>query len=175
MMEGFWVPFDASVQAMSGVTTRHVIEKLNVTLKDELFPALSEGHDTRQCPSCKTGRLSLKLCKAGAFIGCTGYPACKFVRQLDRSEKDDVSGRVGQHPDGRDIFFLFGPYGPFVQLGGAADKDSRRVAFPQVWNVQEHHICPFRPLICTVWLSHAASSTSCTNSSCRAWTPPRWT
>ena len=28
------------------------------------------------------GRLSLKLGRFGAFVGCTNYPECKFTRQL---------------------------------------------------------------------------------------------
>jgi DNA topoisomerase-1 len=41
----------------------------------------------RLCPTCGNGRLSLKLGKFGAFIGCSNYPECRYTRPLS------VSGR----------------------------------------------------------------------------------
>ncbi len=37
----------------------------------------------RACPTCHSGRLGLKLSsKTAAFIGCSNYPSCTFVRSL---------------------------------------------------------------------------------------------
>ena len=33
-------------------------------------PPRADGVDARQCPTCTSGQLSLKLGKYGAFIGC---------------------------------------------------------------------------------------------------------
>lgn len=35
----------------------------------------------RMCPSCG-GRLGLRLAKHGGFIGCSGFPACTYMRPL---------------------------------------------------------------------------------------------
>src|SRR5690606_39413013 len=32
--------------------------------------------------SCDDGRLSLRVGRFGAFVGCSNYPDCKFTRQL---------------------------------------------------------------------------------------------
>ncbi len=43
------------------------------------MPQCADGVDARQCPTCGTGQLSLKLGKFGAFIGCSNYPECRFT------------------------------------------------------------------------------------------------
>ena len=59
-----------------------MIDALNELLADHLFPPRADGGDPRECPSCKAGRLSLKLGRYGAFIGCSNYPECRYTRQL---------------------------------------------------------------------------------------------
>ena len=74
-----------------------VLEALNEILGPHVFPATSAGGDPRACPSCGNGRLSLKIGKFGAFIGCSNYPECHFTRQLaDGGEKTALLRRRGQ-------------------------------------------------------------------------------
>ena len=54
---------------------------LDEMLAPHIYPARADGTDPRQCPSCSAGRLSLKLGKFGAFLGCSNYPECRFTRQ----------------------------------------------------------------------------------------------
>ena len=68
----------------------------------------AEVERRRQCPACGTGRLGLKLSKRGGFIGCSGYPSCRYIRPLvvgtDSDEEGgaggvDVQRVLGEHPD----------------------------------------------------------------------------
>ena len=54
-------------------------------------------------PPAGTGRLSLKLGRFGAFIGCSNYPECRYTRRLgvdngDGSEADTGPKDLGQDP-----------------------------------------------------------------------------
>ena len=51
------------------------------------------GSDPRACPTCSGGRLTLKLSKFGAFIGCSNYPECRYTRAL--SSQADGSPDIG--------------------------------------------------------------------------------
>ena len=55
----------------------------------------ADGGDPRQCPTCGNGRLSLKLGKFGAFIGCSNYPECRFTRQLAVTGENGDGGELG--------------------------------------------------------------------------------
>ena len=58
-----------------------------------IFPVREDGGDPRQCQTCGTGQLSLKLGKFGAFIGCSNYPECKYTRQIGQA--DGVEAEAG--------------------------------------------------------------------------------
>src|SRR5262252_10640482 len=62
--------------------------------------AKADGGDPRQCPSCEGGRLSLKLGRFGAFIGCSNYPECRYTRALSAPEGGAEGGtkRLGLDP-----------------------------------------------------------------------------
>ena len=44
------------------------------------------------CPVCGAGRLSLKLGKFGAFIGCSNYPNCRYTRPLAIEGESEGAG-----------------------------------------------------------------------------------
>jgi DNA topoisomerase I len=48
-----------------------------------VYQAGVSAADARKCPSCRTGRLGLKLSRNGGFIGCSGYPTCGYSRPLE--------------------------------------------------------------------------------------------
>ena len=89
-------------------------------LSPHLFPAREDGADPRVCPTCGTGRLSLKLSKFGAFIGCSNYPECRYIRSLSASgEGADIgTKKLGEDPEtGLDVTVRSGRFGPYLQLG----------------------------------------------------------
>jgi DNA topoisomerase-1 len=78
---------------------------------------------------CGDGRLSLKLGKFGAFIGCSNYPSCQYTRPLVTNAADQgaLDGEstgpqlLGVDPaTGMPVTMRRGPYGPYIQLGPAA-------------------------------------------------------
>lgn len=87
------------------------------------------------CPKCGKP-LSKRLGKRGSFIGCTGYPECDFTRNLDGdTPASNEPINLGNDPaSGKEILLLNGPYGPYLQLGQAADdpkKKPKRVSIPK--------------------------------------------
>src|SRR5208282_38939 len=88
------------------------------------------GRDPRACPACGNGRLSLKLGKFGAFVGCSNYPSCQFTRPLvvangdEQQQEGESAGPrlLGTDPEtGLPVTVRRGPYGSYVQLGPRAD------------------------------------------------------
>ena len=94
MLRDFWTDFAANIAQASEISRSQVIDALNELLADHLFPARADGGDPRECPACKAGRLSLKLGKFGAFIGCSNYPECRYTRQLGANGDDAAAAAV---------------------------------------------------------------------------------
>ncbi len=88
VLRDFWRDFAVNIAQASEISRSEVIEALNELLADHLFPARADGGDPRECPACKAGKLSLKLGKFGAFIGCSNYPECRYTRQLGANGED---------------------------------------------------------------------------------------
>jgi DNA topoisomerase-1 len=105
-------------------------------LAPHLFPPRADGGDPRQCPNCAAGRLTLKLSKFGAFIGCSTYPECRYTRPL--SVSGDGSGEIGIKKLGEDpktgleVTLRSGRFGPYVQLGEAVEGEKpKRAGLPK--------------------------------------------
>ncbi len=127
-LRDFWTGFKAAVDDTKNLTITHVLDHLDAELGPHFFPITNETPDPRKCPSCETGRLSLKLGKFGAFIGCSNYPECKHTRPLvvqtqDAQDEAQAGAQLnepkilGTDPGtGRTISVRKGPYGPYVQI-----------------------------------------------------------
>src|SRR5712691_4958700 len=94
------------------------------------------GRDPRLCPGCGKGRLSLKLGRFGAFIGCSNYPECRYTRAFGAETEDEPGGTdmvLGSDPaSGQSVALKKGPYGHYLQLGeGENGNKPRRVALPR--------------------------------------------
>ncbi len=99
VLRDFWRDFTGAVDEIKDLRVGDVLEALNEILGPHIFPAREDGTDPRSCPSCKVGRLSLKISgKYGAFIGCGNYPECHFTRQLTDAGSDDGEAAT---PDGK--------------------------------------------------------------------------
>jgi DNA topoisomerase-1 len=97
---------------------------------------VEEGKDPRICPTCGTGKLSLKLGKFGAFIGCSNYPECRFTRQLGTNGEGanaDANGtKILGESDGDEISLRGGRFGQYLQRGEAKDGvKPPRVSIPK--------------------------------------------
>ena len=82
----FWKDFHAAVGEIGDLRVSQVLDALNDALGPVIFPPREDGTDPRVCPTCGTGRLSLKTSRYGAFIGCSNYPECRFTRPIATPE-----------------------------------------------------------------------------------------
>jgi len=138
VLRDFWREFIAAVNDIGDLRIAQVLEALNELLGPHIFPEPQDGGDPRACPSCTNGRLSLKVGKFGAFIGCSNYPECRYTRQLadTNSEKASLSGEakvLGADPEtGLEITLRIGRFGPYVQLGeGDGGEKPKRASIPK--------------------------------------------
>ncbi|MFN3514717.1 MAG: type I DNA topoisomerase [Phenylobacterium sp.] len=136
LLREFWQGFQAAVGEIAELRVTHVLDALNDALGPHIFPDRGDGTDPRACPTCGTGRLSLKTGRFGAFIGCSNYPECRFTRPIAQSEEDAAqeSGdrELGVDPvTGETVFLKAGRFGPYVQLG-EGDKP-KRASLPKAW------------------------------------------
>ncbi|MBF0324651.1 MAG: type I DNA topoisomerase [Alphaproteobacteria bacterium] len=128
VLEAFWRDFLGAVEGTKELRVSEVIETLDRELGPHFFPEQPGGHDPRLCPGCNSGRLSLKLGKFGAFIGCSSYPECRFTRPLTvgtdgdgAPEGGDTTRELGTDPATGEIITLRkGPYGWYAQRGDGA-------------------------------------------------------
>jgi DNA topoisomerase-1 len=136
LLREFWNQFHASVGEIAELRTGQVLEALNEALGPHIFPDRGEGTSPRACPACGDGKLSLKLGKFGAFIGCSNYPECRYTRQLggENGDGEAESGdrELGTDPvTGQKVWLKSGRFGPYVQLG-EGDKP-KRSSLPKGW------------------------------------------
>ncbi len=133
VLRAFWEPFKSSVDEVQRRRVSEVLEALNEALAPKLFPPRADGSDPRRCPLCGEGRLSLKLGRFGAFVGCSNYPACRYTRRLDGEEGDGAEARVdrllGVDPaTGEEVWVKDGRFGPYVQRGEG--EGAKRCSLP---------------------------------------------
>ncbi len=149
LLEGFWVKFANNVETVKPLQVSEVIEKIDEVLAHHLFPQTEDGKDPRVCPECGNGRLSIKLGKFGAFIGCSNYPECKYTKPLvdttDEENNDtpkikDVADLTLGEMNGMKVYLKKGPYGFYVQLGEdqtATTEKPKRAALPKGMTPEE--------------------------------------
>ena len=104
-----------------------------------MFPT----EESRVCPECKTGHLSLKVGRFGAFIGCSNYPKCSYTKPvatidaprdengqpIEEAPADKQVFELGKDADGADISVRKGPYGWYAQKG--TGKEAKRTSLPK--------------------------------------------
>jgi DNA topoisomerase I len=135
VLRDFWRDFSTAVEETKDLRVKEVLDALDRLLGPHFFRDGDDGRDPRLCPSCNAGRLGLRLGRFGAFIGCSNYPECRYTRPLIPIAGDDghavpADGFNGARVLGEDpatglpVSLRKGPYGHYVQLGGATDSDS---------------------------------------------------
>ncbi len=138
VLRDFWREFIAAVNDIGELRIAQVLEALNELLGPHIFPEPQDGGDPRACPSCGNGRLSLKVGRFGAFIGCSNYPECRYTRQIadTNGEKASLAGEakvLGTDPEtGFEVTLRTGRFGPYVQLGdGSGEEKPKRASIPK--------------------------------------------
>ena len=136
VLRTFWRDFSAAIDGTKELTISQVLAALDAELGRHFFPDNGSGRDPRLCPGCGAGRLSIKLGKFGAFIGCSDYPNCRYTRPLAlEGEAEEIAAAdtlLGTDPTtDLPIFLKKGPYGHYVQLGPDGEHKPKRVALPR--------------------------------------------
>lgn len=139
VLTDFWTHFDGTVKSVPP-KMGEILETVSKALEKQIFPT----PESRVCPECKTGQLSLHIGKFGAFIGCSNYPNCKHTKQfasitpppldengqvIDVPITENKSTILGKNAAGIDVILKKGPYGWYVQLGEG--KDAKRTGLPK--------------------------------------------
>ncbi|SDR39426.1 type I DNA topoisomerase [Pseudovibrio sp. Tun.PSC04-5.I4] len=155
VLRDFWNPFHEICDEVIKRSNTEVLDSLNESLKAHVFPVTEEGQDPRKCPTCETGRLSLKVSRYGAFVGCSNYnkdkkdgkvpdedpPHCGYTRQLVNGGGGgdaDADGTkvLGLDPvSGLEVSLRRGRFGPYVQLGEEAKP--KRSSLPKGWDAAD--------------------------------------
>ncbi|MCX5481007.1 type I DNA topoisomerase [Kaistia geumhonensis] len=150
VLREFWQQFSFDVSETKELRVAQVLDALNELLGPHIFPERADGGDPRACPACGNGKLSLKLGKFGAFIGCSNYPECRYTRQLAVAGEDSAPGEggedgaklgadgvrvLGKDPEtGLDVTLRSGRFGVYVQLGEGEGKEKpKRSSLPKGW------------------------------------------
>ncbi|EME70283.1 DNA topoisomerase I subunit omega [Paramagnetospirillum caucaseum] len=137
VLEVFWKDFSGAVDGTKDLRVGQVLDALDELLGPHFFPDDGSGHDPRSCPTCNAGRLSLKLGKFGAFIGCSAYPECRFTRPLTTGGEGEEEVREGPKDLGNDpesglpVTLRKGPYGHYVQLGDETTLKAEPAPVPE--------------------------------------------
>ena len=135
----FWKEFYPTIEAAKDLRISEVLNKINEILTPHIFPNNDGKKDPRLCHSCNEGILSIRTSRSGsAFIGCSNYPECKFVRPFavitDESiNQKSTEGAIGLDYRGIEIFLKSGRFGPYVQLGNSSEQNPKpkRTSIPK--------------------------------------------
>jgi DNA topoisomerase-1 len=138
VLRNFWREFSVAVDGTKDLTIGQVLSALDEGLGRHFFPDDGSGRDPRRCPVCDGGKLSLKLGRFGAFIGCSNYPNCRYTRALGMEENGEdkpaatPDTELGTDPaSGLPVAVKKGPYGNYIQLGGNNGDKPKRVSLPK--------------------------------------------
>ncbi|MBO9579320.1 MAG: type I DNA topoisomerase [Sphingobium sp.] len=137
VLEAFWRDFKPKTAEIMDKKPSEITADLDEFLAPMLFPEKADGSDSRLCPLCGTGRLSLRGGRFGAFIACSNYPECKYTRKFGQPGGTEGAGaegngtdEVGKHPDtGESIVRKAGRFGPYIEMGSG--KEAARSSIPK--------------------------------------------
>ena len=99
-------------------------ENLKKPVADELLD--------EECPRCSR-QLVKRLGRNGMFVGCSGFPECKFTRDLENAGNGEESNAVGEPcPDcGSGLVFKQGRFGRFIGCESYPDcRYTRQITEP---------------------------------------------
>jgi DNA topoisomerase-1 len=128
VLEDFWTGFIGAVNDIKELRITQVLDALNDLLEPHIFPARADGGDVRQCPQCSNGKLSLKVGRFGAFIGCSNYPECHYTRQMTPGAAGAQATKVlGIDPKTNlEVTLRGGRFGTYLQLGEEVKVPKRK-------------------------------------------------
>ena len=135
----FWTEFFPTIEAANDLRISEVLERINDILTPHIFPNTEGKEDPRLCQNCNNGKLSIRTSRSGsAFIGCSNYPTCKFIKPFGVISTDSFNEKTQEDPigtsdNGEEIYLKSGRFGPYVQLGNSSEKNPKpkRTSIPK--------------------------------------------
>ncbi len=121
-LRGFWSPFKQNVDDAMKEEYDNVTKTLNEKLAHVVFKTDSDGVLQNDCPTCKNGKLHLKLGKFGLFASCENYPECKHIFNPEGgsaggfAENSSVEATLLGEEGSKKYFLKKGPYGFYVEI-----------------------------------------------------------
>lgn len=110
VLNGFWGPFIQQVRAKEGLTR---MEATGAKTLDEV------------CPMCNAHKLVEKYGKRGRFIACSGFPECKYTRNLNETREESLKNAAAETLEGkfcpkcgRPLAIKQGRFGKFIACTG---------------------------------------------------------
>ena len=127
VLNDFWQPFIQTITNAQELKITDVVDFLQEDLTSFLFGTVSE--EKTMCPHCNEGTLNLKLGKYGAFLGCSTYPICNYIKNIG-AETEAAGGAntlitesvtIGMDPTtNQQIVLKNGRYGYYLEWDGDA-------------------------------------------------------
>ncbi|MFL2790568.1 MAG: type I DNA topoisomerase [Paracoccaceae bacterium] len=139
ILHKFWTDFSPILDAANELRISTVLDRINDILEPHIFPQEGTKVDPRICRSCNEGKLSIRTARNGsAFIGCSNFPNCKFVKPLSIMTEETLSisseeNTLGKNDAGVDIYLRSGRFGPYIQLGELSEENPKpkRTSIPK--------------------------------------------
>ena len=119
IIEEFWRHLDEKIKKTKENSPLEVAHQLETE-----FPLYFLKNENK-CKICG-GNMVLKISKFGALRGCSAYPECKNIINIDVTEKKEEK-MLGETEDNKKIELKVGPYGPYIQV------DNKKIAIPKIW------------------------------------------
>ena len=119
ILEEFWGDFEKALGEAGTLRRREVLAAIAGGLESFAFGG-AERAGGRTCPECGENELILKIGRRGPFVGCSGFPDCRYSGPLAAGarEGDREPERLGEDPEtGLAITLRRGRYGFYVQKG----------------------------------------------------------
>ena len=111
LLNDFWKNFEPELKAFKGKDSTREVQMTEV-----------------DCPECKEKKLLIRFGKAGEFVGCSGYPECKFTSNFERDTSTNEIKLVAKAEPkkldvdcpkcGKHMREMVGRFGPFIACSG---------------------------------------------------------
>ena len=136
VLDKFWIEFKANVEKAQQLSITEVIDTVEQDINNYIFKDL-DGN--RTCPACTSGKLNLKLGKFGAFLGCSNYPECKYIKPIGHEVPADeiaqIPTKIELGQDARNnndtVFLKKGPYGYYIEWENTQDPEDDKGKKPK--------------------------------------------